>query len=142
MLTSEQLNEIQTTDWWHSIEVAPGVVTRGWWDLRPTAERLPWPQLTGMRCLDIGTMDGFWAFELEQRGAKEVVAMDLLDASRHDAPYSKRVAGPGPMLTERKSAFELAARLRGSAVEYRDLSVYDLETAQLGDSRPRLTGES
>jgi hypothetical protein len=56
-------------DWWHTIEVAPGVVTPGGWDLRPTAERLPWPpSLAGMRCLDIGTMDRFWAFELERRG--------------------------------------------------------------------------
>jgi tRNA (mo5U34)-methyltransferase len=47
-------------DWWHTIEVAPGVVTPGWWDLRPTAERLPWPgPLDGLRCLDVGTLDGF-----------------------------------------------------------------------------------
>ncbi len=47
-------------DWWHTIEVAPGVVTPGGWDLRATAARLPWPpSLDGMRCLDIETMDGF-----------------------------------------------------------------------------------
>jgi tRNA (mo5U34)-methyltransferase len=42
-------------DWWQTIEVAPGLVTPGWWDLRPTAERLPWPSaVAGLRCLDIG----------------------------------------------------------------------------------------
>src|SRR4051794_20921635 len=28
-------------DWWHTIEVAPGVLTPGGWDLRGTAMRLP-----------------------------------------------------------------------------------------------------
>jgi hypothetical protein len=42
-------------DWWHTIEVAPGVVTPGGWDLRATAERVPWPpSLAGMRCLASG----------------------------------------------------------------------------------------
>ena len=69
-------------DWWHTIEVAAGVVTPGGWDLRATAGRLPWPVvLAGMRCLDLGTMDGFWACELEHRGAAEVVAIDVLDAT-------------------------------------------------------------
>jgi tRNA (mo5U34)-methyltransferase len=81
-------------DWWHTIEVAQGVVTPGGWNLRPTAERLPWPpSLAGMRCLDIGTMDGFWAFELERRGAGEVVAGDVLDATRLDHFVADRLRG-------------------------------------------------
>ena len=70
--------------WWHRIEVAPGVTTPGAWDLAPMAARLPWPaaRLDGLRCLDVGTMDGFWAFEMERRGAADVVAVDLLDARR------------------------------------------------------------
>jgi len=67
--------------WWHVMEVAPGVETPGSWDLRPTAELMPWPaSLSGARCLDIGTMDGFWAFELERRGAAEVLAIDALES--------------------------------------------------------------
>jgi hypothetical protein len=47
----------------------------------PTVERLPWPSsLAGMRCLDIGTMDDFWAFELERRGAASR-SQRLLDAT-------------------------------------------------------------
>ena len=34
-------------------------------------------RLDGLRVLDVGTWDGFWAFELERRGAAEVVALDL-----------------------------------------------------------------
>ena len=55
--------------WYHTIDVAPGVATPGWFDLRPVVDRYPWPDVTGKRCLDIGTYDGFLAFQLEARGA-------------------------------------------------------------------------
>src|SRR5215213_7115752 len=109
-------------DWWHTIEVVPGVVTPGGWDLRPTATRLPWPpSLAGMRCLDIGTMDGFWAFELERRGASEVIASDVLDATRLDRFAVDRSSS----LQRRRPSernFALAAELRGSRIELRDLN--------------------
>ena len=94
MTNSEQDLRRRVADhgWWHTIELAPGVVTPGWWDLRPTAARLPWPgSLQGLRCLDVGTMDGFWAFELERRGAGEVHAIDLADPARQDVPYRQRL---------------------------------------------------
>ena len=65
--------------WWHTIDVAPGLATPGSWDLRGLAPRLPWPSpsLAGRRCLDVGTRDGFWAFEMERRRATDVVGIDL-----------------------------------------------------------------
>jgi hypothetical protein len=45
--------------WHHTIEIMPGAVTPGWFDLRPVANRMPWPDVKGKRCLDIGTFDGF-----------------------------------------------------------------------------------
>src|SRR5919106_1834775 len=63
--------------WYHTIDVAPGVTTPGWFDLRPIVDRLPWPDVRGKRCLDVGPYDGFLAFELERRGAAEVVAVDI-----------------------------------------------------------------
>jgi tRNA (mo5U34)-methyltransferase len=120
--------------WWHMIEVAPGVVTPGSWDLRPTAERMPWPSsLEGLRCLDIGTMDGFWAFELERRGAAEVVAIDLVDPERQDSPVTDRRRGPTPPEWLRGRTFRVAADLLGSHAEYRDLSVYDLDSRRVGE---------
>lgn len=114
-------------DWWHTIEVAPALVTPGGWDLRPTAQWIPWPELAGKRCLDVGTMDGFWAFELERRGAGEVLATDVLDPMRLDT----RVFGrPGRRPSERN--FALAAELLGSRARLRDLSVYDLDPADVG----------
>ena len=126
-------SRIAELDWWHTIEVVPGVVTPGGWDLRATADALPWPTeaLTGLRCLDIGTMDGFWAFELERRGAGEVLATDVLDAARLDRfPADRHHGQLGRRDSERNYA--LAAELLGSRASLRDLSVYDLDPDDVG----------
>ncbi len=64
--------------WFHRIELAPGLVTPGWSD--PYKEKVPYyglpEDMTGMRVLDIGCAEGFFSFEAERRGAKEVVAID------------------------------------------------------------------
>jgi tRNA (mo5U34)-methyltransferase len=120
--------KIAAVDWWHTIEVAPDVVTPGGWDLRPTAARVPWPgSLAGLDCLDIGTMDGFWAFEMERRGAARVLATDL-DRSSSADPF------PGDSWRGRPlgDTFRLAAQLRGSRAEYRHLNVYELDPEELG----------
>ena len=123
---------VNDLDWWHTIEVEPGVVTPGSWDLRPTAERMPWPPggVAGLRCLDVGTMDGFWAFELERRGAASVMAIDLVDPRRQDSPVGR--AGGGPEPPRRGETFALAAEMLGSGAAYRDLSVYDLRPEDVG----------
>ena len=115
--------------WWHTIEVAPGVVTPGGWDLRATAERIPWPPLEGARCLDIGTMDGFWAFEMERRGGAEVVASDVHDTGA-DPFDPRRPVYPSPY--GREENFRLAAELRGSRATYRERNVYDLDPEEDG----------
>jgi tRNA (mo5U34)-methyltransferase len=65
--------------WWHSIDLGDGVTTPG----RKTPELLSeelaslrLPPLAGRTVLDIGTWDGFYAFEAERRGAARVVAID------------------------------------------------------------------
>ena len=122
--------------WYHTIEVEPGVETPGWFDLRPILDRMPWPDVAGKRCLDVGTYDGFLAFEMERRGASEVVAIDLADHSQWDWPYAKRRLGPetlAAMAGESKSAgFEIAHELLDSKVERREINVYDLSPDALG----------
>ena len=69
--------------WYHTIDLAPGVVTKGVYDLRRLVGSVGIPDdLTGCTALDIGTANGFWAFEMERRGASRVVAVDV--ASHHD----------------------------------------------------------
>jgi tRNA (mo5U34)-methyltransferase len=124
------LEEVAQREWYHTLELAPGVQTPGYFDHRPLLQKLPIPgSLAGQRCLDIGTFDGFWAFELERRGASEVVACDILDPLAWDWP-----AGAHPLAIEalerRKEAgrgFEIAAEALGSRVEKIEASVYELD---------------
>jgi tRNA (mo5U34)-methyltransferase len=108
--------------WYHSIEVEPGVVTPGWFDLRPVVDRLPWPDMRGRRCLDIGTYDGFLAFEMERRGASEVVAVDIADPDEWDWPARLRA----------QAGAELARLAGADKVKRREVSIYDLDPADLG----------
>src|SRR5215204_594601 len=85
---SSRLDEqVAALDWYHTLELAPGIVTPGWFDARGVVPQLPMPaSLAGRRCLDVGTYDGFWAFEMERRGAEEVVAIDVVDSRRWEWP--------------------------------------------------------
>jgi tRNA (mo5U34)-methyltransferase len=124
--------------WYHSIELAPGVVTPGWFDLRPIAEVMPWPDVRGKRCLDVGTWDGFLAFELERRGAAEVVAIDIGSHEHWDWPPVLRERG-GPEVLEELAGreqgvgFRVAREALGSSVEHRTMSVYDLDPGTVGE---------
>jgi tRNA (mo5U34)-methyltransferase len=123
--------------WYHSIEVAPGCVTPGWFDLRTTAERLPWPDVRGKRCLDVGTSSGFFAFELERRGAAEVLATDIGSFEEWDWETGLSTLGPeylrtveGPELGE---GFNVARALLRSSVTRHAMSVYDLSPETVGE---------
>ena len=74
--------------------------------------------LEGRRCLDIGTYDGFWAFEMERRGG-EVTAIDILDDTRWDWPANASDAHR-EAIEQRKGrgdGFLIARRVLGSSVE-------------------------
>jgi tRNA (mo5U34)-methyltransferase len=122
--------------WYHSLELGPGLVTPGWFDLRPIVERMPWPEVRGKRCLDVGTYDGFLAFELERRGAAEVVCTDISDHTQWDWPADMRAGGPERLAQfagAKGRGFEIARELLGSSVERVQISVYDLSPERLGE---------
>ena len=123
--------------WYHTMELAPGVVTPGQFDLRPIIDALPWPDVHGRRCLDVGTWDGYLAFELERRGAREVVAVDIPDHESWDWPprirsrgieFLNHVAGP-----RRGDGFRVARELLGSKARYEEVSAYDLDPDSIGE---------
>jgi len=91
--------------------------------------------LAGKRCLDVGTADGFWAFEMESRGADEVVAIDVDDPGDYDWPgqvdAAQRAAFERDHPNHRR-AFELVHELRGSRVQRRNMRVTDLPGADVG----------
>jgi tRNA (mo5U34)-methyltransferase len=127
--------EVAGLPWYHTLELAPGVVTPGWLDTRRVADEVPFPaSLAGKRCLDVGTADGFWAFEMERRGAAEVVAIDVLDPGGWDWPVRSDPAVVADIGAShaRGRGFELARRELGSSVERLGRSVYDLDPEELG----------
>jgi len=99
--------------WYHSIELPDGQTIQGLLSVEQQRRRLgyfPFPDdLTGKRVLDIGTWDGWYAFEMERRGA-DVMAIDNVE----------------------QPAFHLARDRLGSKVDYRVMSVYDLSPDTVG----------
>ena len=126
--------------WYHTIDLGDGWRTPGAWDLDQAARRIPWPDVRGKRCLDVGTFDGWFAFQLEARGAAEVVAVDVDDPADIDWPrdvrpglgdpgWDAKFAGTGFALGD---GFRLAAEARRSAVRRQAVNVYDLDPATVG----------
>ena len=87
----ELLARARERGWYHVLDLGGGETTRGWFDLRPFLDRYGLPErLDGLRVLDVGTWDGFFAFEAERRGAAEVIALDLDDERELDFPPRRR----------------------------------------------------
>lgn len=105
--------EREKKGWWHSFELPDGSRIDGVCSLESLKHRLAQfpipPDLRGKRVLDIGTWDGFFAFEMERRGA-DVVAIDNWDNPR----------------------FHEMRALLGSRVEYRQLDMYELTPERIG----------
>lgn len=123
--------------WYHTIELAPGLVPKdAFYDHRPTVNRVGLPEsLAGKTALDVGTADGFWAFEMERRGA-EVTAIDIARPQDYDLLPIQRARMPevwhnstGHYHADR---FRLAHAMRNSKVEYKVCNVYDVNPERLG----------
>ena len=136
--TREELEHLASSVpfWWHSIDLGQGVVTNGMKSaslLAKELESLRLPDLEGKSVLDIGTYDGFYAFEAERQGARRVVAldhyvwsMDVAENIKHWKDCKQRGVPPGlphtmpywrPAELPGKRAFDAARDARGSRVE-------------------------
>ncbi len=126
----DALDRARRQSWYHTLEL-PGLTTQGIFDLRPYVPHYGLPaSLAGKRVLEIGTWDGFWAFECERRGAAEVIALDLDDEAALDWPPRRRPASFPDV--RRGAGFELARELLGSRVRRVVRSVYDAAPEELG----------
>jgi tRNA (mo5U34)-methyltransferase len=126
------IQEALRQDWYHTIELAPGVATSGNADLRTVAPRLLPASLAGLRALDVATFDGFWAFELEKRGA-QTTAIDLESFDQVDIPPGNRerlLSGVGGHVPGER--FPLVREILGSKVERVPCSVYQLTPERIG----------
>jgi tRNA (mo5U34)-methyltransferase len=143
--------KVSRLKWYHTIDLGRGVVTPGFVDNRPTTHLFGLPDdLSGKRCLDIGTYDGYWAFEFERRGAAEVVAIDVESPVDYDTPrlklgelldeatlgkdvehvWNERVTEMG--LQFPGDGFRLAKEALNSKVERKILNAYDLSPERIG----------
>jgi SAM-dependent methyltransferase len=73
---------------YHTVDIPGFGLVEGQWDLRQAPEKfLGGVDVAGKRVLEIGTSDGFLAFDMERRGA-EVVGYDISDKDEYDiVPY-------------------------------------------------------
>ncbi len=115
--------------WYHALDLPGGIVTPGYCDLRTFGpEALP-ESLSGKRCLDVGTFDGFWAYSMEARGPEAVYALDLPDGTQADWPPNTRAENLAAVQAsglEWGSGFKLAHAALGSSVRRVEGNIYDL----------------
>ncbi len=98
--------------WYHSIPLRPGITTPGINDPARTLTYLDLPEdCTGMKALDLGTRDGFFAFELERRGA-QVLAVDYVSSEQ--------------------TGFSTVAKILNSNVTFRQDNIYSLTPEKIG----------
>jgi tRNA (mo5U34)-methyltransferase len=130
----ELIERIAGRDWYHTIELGHGVATPGFVDHRYQIGAYGLPDsLDGMRCLDVATFDGFWAFEFERRGAAEVVGIDVASWADCDFPKVLLEQALEEGAQEPTGAgFDIAHGILGSRVKRVISSVYDLSPETVG----------
>ena len=100
-------------NWYHRFEFSSGLVTPGVNDSKKALALLELPEdMSGLRVLDIGARDGFFSFECERRGAKEVVSIDYMPAEQ--------------------TGFPVAAQILGSSLKLTHDNIYNLTSAKYG----------
>lgn len=113
MNRDEIIARVNEAQWYQRFEILPGIVTPGIIDapLRWSLLKLP-ESFEGKEVLDVGCSSGYFSFEMEKRGAKRVVAIDVASAEM--------------------SGFALAAEILESTVEFSQASVYDITPERFG----------
>lgn len=126
-MTADELRaRTEAVTWWHGgMDLGHGVVTQGRvWPALDLLPRLGLPaDLSGKRVLDVGTWDGFMAFECERRGAT-VVAVDSHAWDVANAHLTHNPTG--------RAGFDLAHEALDSGVIAWQVEVLDLSPQLLG----------
>ena len=107
------------SNWYHTLDLGHGIRTPGVDDTPRKLETLHMPDdLQGQSVLDVGAWDGFFSFEAERRGARDVLATDSFCWSGE---------GWGS-----KEGFDLARQMVDSKVRDKEISVDDLSPQTVG----------
>lgn len=116
---SELQAEINTRQWFHTIDLGGGIRTPGQKDTVAEAVHMRLPDdLSGRTVLDIGAYDGFYAFEAERRGASQVLATDS---------WTWNWSG-----SDARRNFDLVHDVLGSRVDSQVVAVEDLRPDAVG----------
>lgn len=108
--------------WFHTFALnrSHGIYTHGVArDHRYRIPALP-EDFSGLRVLDIGTFDGFYAFLAEVRGAARVVAID-------NEQYKEWISSRWGVELQGGEGFAAIQQVLGSEVEYRHLDAFELD---------------
>lgn len=129
-LTPEQILNLDH-DWYHTVTLTLSAATPGLVDLRPYVPMAGFPDdMTGMKALDVGSYDGFWAFEMERRGAS-VIAVDVDRMPWPDVARIHRASFPNREKTG--DGFRALHTYFGSSVERRVVDAADVSPATVGE---------
>jgi SAM-dependent methyltransferase len=123
-------------EWYHTLELDSAFTTEGIFSLDEFVPYYLLPEsLAGLDCLDVGTGNGYWAFQMEKRKARSVVATDIGDYFHTDFSvlHGRAPLSPAPSPSGAYGEpFRLAATLLGSGVRYAIRSAYDLTPQSTG----------
>lgn len=151
-LTPEQLREyVHRMSWYHEIDLGNGVITPGMkkqgeiaheWDLFALGD------LTGKSVIDIGGIDGAYAFLAEKAGASRVAVLDhylwAADPDHYGRLYKEQVAAgktpPAPHESEAwhpdttptRWRFDTARQALGSHAEAKSVDFMDCDLSIVG----------
>lgn len=112
---------------------------------RRVVDALPWPNVRGKRCLDIGAADRCLAEELEQRGAAEVVAVgraridEVYDLDPADVGTFDIVVSDGVLSQLHEPARALEAIHRVTVGMLLSAEPIELWPSVLGRGKPMIT---
>ena len=132
--TAELVRRINRVNWYHTFDFGNGIRTPGAFDHSKILDRYRLPErLSGKRILDVATYDGFWAFEFERRGAREVFALDVDGLKDLDWPPRRLAAATDEEKAIRfGEGFAIAKEQFGSSVQRVVCNVYDLKPELFG----------
>jgi tRNA (mo5U34)-methyltransferase len=143
----EQIERLKRTiatveSWYHRIDLGDGIETPGPLRMSEYLGYYNFPErMDGMRVLDVGASNGFFAYEFERRGAAEVVAVELPNWKSHDwtPRYRKRLESRDESTKFQlpwrrpKDGFDVVGEALGSTrVKRIRKPVYELSSSDLG----------
>jgi len=111
-------SKVEKINWYHTIDLGNGIVTKGRDNSLEKVKTLHLDEdLSGKTVLDIGAWDGFYSFEVEKRGAKRVLAIDSF-------VWKQTQFG--------RKGFDLARKVLNSKVEDKELEILDISQESVG----------